>query len=285
MQTCVASSKVSASSSAWLGGPPTEQLAAAAASATHLVLFDVDGTLIQCSSRVPGANRVQEEAFTVALREAWGVDGGLRDLEHAGKTDKWILRELFELKRAAGAPLPQPLPAAVDAAAAVMERHVGAAIASGAMAGGLQLLPGVAPLLERLRGSGRVILGLVTGNLQAIALAKMGALGLARGYFATGGFGSDGEDRAQLIRLAVRRAEAALGVRGAALRVVHVGDTPRDVDAAFRAGAFCVGVATGKFSAAELEAEGARLGAGVDRLVVLPGLADVDAVLRVLGLH
>jgi phosphoglycolate phosphatase len=269
----------------WMGGAPTAEQLASAPAVTHVVLFDVDGTLISCSHRVAGANRWQEEAFTVALREAWGVEGGLRDLEHAGKTDRWILRELYELKRAAGARLPQPLPAAVDAAAAVMERHVGAAIAAGAAAGGLQLLPGVAPLLERLRRCGRAALGLVTGNLQAIAWAKMGALGLGAGVFSCGGFGSDGEDRAELIRLAVRRAEAALGVRGAALRVAHVGDTPRDVDAAFRAGVFCIGVATGKFTASELEAEGAKLGAGPDRLVVFGGgLADGDAVLRALGL-
>lgn len=270
----------------WLGGAPTPQQLAAAARATHLILFDIDGTLIQCSSRAPGANRVQEESFTVALREAWGVDGGLRDIEHAGKTDRWILRELYEQKRAAGAVLPVPPSAAVDAAAVIMERHVGAAIASGRMAGGLQLLPGVAPLLERLRGDGRAVLGLVTGNLQAIAFAKLGALalGAGAGVFACGGFGSDAEDRAELIRLAARRAEAALGVGARALRVAHIGDTPRDVDAAFRAGVFCIGVATGKFAAAELEAEGRRLGAGPDRLVVLPGLADADAVLRALQL-
>ena len=59
----------------------------------------------------------------------------------------------------------------------------------------------------------------------------------------------------------------------------------RDVDAAFRAGVFCIGVATGKFTASELEAEGAKLGAGPDRLVVFGGgLADGDAVLRALGL-
>ena len=280
-------SSAAAPAAPWLGGAPTPQQLAAAARATHVILFDIDGTLLQCSSRAPGANRVQEEAFTVALRDAWGVEGGLRDLEHAGKTDRWILRELYEQKRAAGAALPVPLTAAVDAAAAAMERHVGAAIAAGAMAGGLQLLPGVAPLLERLRGDGRAVLGLVTGNLQSSAFAKLGALGLGAGagVFACGGFGSDAEDRAELIRLALRRAGAALGVEGAALRVTHIGDTPRDVDAAFRGGVFCIGVATGKFTAAELEAEGERLGAGPDRLVVLPaGLADTDAVLRALEL-
>jgi phosphoglycolate phosphatase len=271
----------------WLGGAATAAQLASAASATHLILFDVDGTLIQCSSRVPGANRVQEEAFSEGLLRAWGVEGGLRDVEHAGKTDRWILRELYELKRGAGAELPLPPAAAVDAAAAVMERHVGAAVASGAMAEGLQLLPGVAALLERLRASGRCVLGLVTGNLQAICWAKLGALGLGAGagVFSCGGFGSDGEDRAVLIRLAARRAEAALGARCAALKVVHVGDTPRDVEAAFRAGAFCIGVPTGKFSARDLAAEGARLGAGADRLAVLPdGLADAGAVLRAVGL-
>ena len=271
----------------WLGPSPTPPPTSSPPS--HLILFDIDGTLLSCSSRLPGANRVQEEAFSFAARTAWGLPGGLHDVEHSGKTDLWILRELHEKL---GGPAPARA-AAVAAAAAAMEAHVRAAEAAGSMAAGLQVLPGVAALLPRLLAS-NAALGLVTGNLQAIAWAKLSAAGLPTAAFCCGGFGSDAEDRAVLVLAAVARARAALG--GAApLRVTHVGDTVRDVEAAWRAGVRSVAVATGRAGEAELRAEVARLSAeggggggagGPVRYpaVVLPGLADGDAFCRAVGL-
>jgi len=91
-----------------------------------------------------------------------------------------------------------------------------------------------------------------------------------------GGFGSDycsgdisclsrlHKDRGEQIVIAVRRAQASLGPELRLARVVHVGDAPSDVLAAVYCSEHaelaaagvevgCVAVATGKFSAAELE--------------------------------
>jgi phosphoglycolate phosphatase len=271
----------------WQGHPPLPSQAAGAAALTHLVLFDIDGTLLGGDPAQPRglANRHQHEAFRVALRECWGVAGGLEDVEHAGKTDQWILRDLHAHTRCA-----LPVEAAIAAAAARMEAHCAAA---GSPGEGLAVLPGVPALLAALaQRSATVACGLVTGNLQSIALRKLRALGLdaAPGAFVCGGFGSDAEDRAELVRVAVARARAALpGLRGD-LRVFHVGDTPRDLDAAHRAGVEGLGVATGKFSVAELTAASAACaGSGGaapgGRQVVLESLADLQAVLQVLGLE
>ena len=260
------------SSSGWLGPPPLPEQLAGAAAITHLILLDVDGTLL---SALPGGNKHQHDSFRVALRECWGVDGGLEDVEHSGKTDKWILRDLHAITRCE-----LPVEAAIAAAAARMEAHCAAA---GADAGaGLEVLPGVRELLAALARGGRAACGLVTGNLQSIAWGKLRALGLAPaagGPFVCGGFGSDAEDRAELIRTAIARARTHLPGLRADLRVFHVGDTLRDLDAARRAGVRALGVATGAVSQAALEA------AAVEGQAVLPGLADVAAALRVFGLE
>ena len=271
----------------FLGSAPTALQLASATSITHLVLFDIDGTLLSASG--PQANKVQHDAFRVALREVWGVEGGLEDVEHAGKTDQWILRDLH-----AHTACTLPVEAAIAAAAERMESYCAAAPEPGA---GLAALPGVAALLAALRAHPQVVCGLVTGNLQSIAWRKLRACGLELSGFVTGGFGSDAEDRAELVRVAVARALAVLpGMPTVAqgLRVTHIGDTPRDVEAAFRAGAQGLGVATGKFTVqqlqqacAELTAAGAAGGAAADTassLTVLESLADLKTVLELLAL-
>jgi phosphoglycolate phosphatase-like HAD superfamily hydrolase len=62
-----------------------------------------------------------------------------------------------------------------------------------------------------------------------------------------------------------------------------VGDTPRDLQAAKNAGVRCLGVATGKFSVAELHEASQQCG-GANTQVILEGLSDVDRVMEYFGL-
>ncbi len=128
--------------------------------------------------------------------------------------------------------------------------------------------PGVAALIPRLAGEARVLLGLCTGNLERGAELKLRSTQLWHA-FRFGGYGSDAEPRAEIVRCAWTRARA----HGATEALV-IDDTPRGVQAARDAGLPACGVATGRFSAAELREAGARF--------AVDSFADLDASLSLL---
>jgi phosphoglycolate phosphatase-like HAD superfamily hydrolase len=94
-------------------------------------------------------------------------------------------------------------------------------------------------------------MGLGTGNVEVGARVKLARAGLAD-RFTFGGFGSDHEDRAELIRIGAERGAQHLGRALGACRVVVIGDTPKDVRAAQAIGAESFAVATGPFSTEQL---------------------------------
>jgi phosphoglycolate phosphatase-like HAD superfamily hydrolase len=114
---------------------------------------------------------------------------------------------------------------------------------------------GIAEALETARSLGMGV-GLGTGNVVAGARIKLSRVGIFE-KFAFGGFGSDAEDRAALIRRGAERGAAHLKAPLAACRVVVIGDTPKDIDAAQAIGAESIGVGTGGFPAGMLAEHGA----------------------------
>lgn len=175
------------------------------------------------------------------------MDADVTLFSEVGETDPVVGRQTF-----AGLFGRSPEPAEMARLMETRLRHMAAAVAESS---GYRVLPGVRPALERLAADG-FLLGLTTGNVEAAALEKLRRGGLER-FFTFGGYGSDSPDRGVLTRLAVQRAEAILGLDVDNARVLVVGDTPRDVAAARAAGATSVGVATGRYSAAELLEAGA----------------------------
>src|SRR5205814_5132830 len=99
-------------------------------------------------------------------------------------------------------------------------------------------LPGVAALLGQLRD--KAVLGLCTGNVARGAELKLSSAGLWS-FFRFGGYGSDAEPRAEIVRTAFRRAQE-LG----ASEAIVIGDTPRDILAAHDAGLPPCRLATGR---------------------------------------
>ena len=163
--------------------------------------------------------------------------------------------------------------------AAFYEALAGAfAARQGDLTGQGRLLSGAAQAVETLASRPDVVVqSVLTGTIQPNAVAKLAAFGL-EGYFdfEVGGYGSESYPKGALVMMARARAAEKYGKAFTEHNTVYVGDSVRDVAAAKRGGARSVAVATGRSTESDLRAAGADL--------VLPGLADVPAVLRGIGL-
>jgi phosphoglycolate phosphatase-like HAD superfamily hydrolase len=204
----------------------------------RLILFDIDGTLLSAA----GAGR---RAIHTALRESFGSTGP-DTYRFDGKTDRQIVRELMRSDGHSDETIDARMGAVLDR---YLERlHVELEDP----AHPATLCPGVAELLDALEAREDVVVGLLTGNIEAGARAKLTATGLDPARFVIGAFGSDHEARPKLPAVAQRRARALLGLEFAGRAIVVIGDTPDDIACGRSVGARAIGVATGHYSAAEL---------------------------------
>jgi phosphoglycolate phosphatase len=205
-----------------------------------LILFDVDGCLI--STGGAGAR-----AWHRAFQTLYGIPADIGVSSEAGMTDPDVGRLTFAsvLGR-------EPTDRELSRLLGTYLDGLGDEVARSS---GYRVMPGVQALLPRLVSAG-VLLGIVSGALEAAAHIKLARGGLTR-FFSFGGYGSDSRDRGELTRRAIERAEQICGHAVDSRRVLVVGDTPRDVDAAHAAGAVAVGVATGKYTIEQLRVAGA----------------------------
>jgi phosphoglycolate phosphatase-like HAD superfamily hydrolase len=201
------------------------------------VLFDIDGTLLVTG----GAGAV---AWQRAFLELYEVEANIEEHTHAGMTDPEIAEIVFrEVIGRDGSE--------AERARAIQAylSHLAAAVAESS---GYRVMPGIEELLPRLARQG-VLLGLVTGNIEAAAHLKLARGGL-NSFFAFGGYGSDSRDRTELTKRGLERAATVAGAPIDPATAIAVGDTPRDVKAGHGAGIRVVGVATGAYSTEELSA-------------------------------
>ncbi len=229
-----------------------------------LVLWDVDHTLLN-------AGGLSSHLYGVVFADLFG-----RELPQvapmAGRTDRAIIVETLAM---AGVPDPR---GHVDAFMAGLTRQAPAYGELVRQRG--HALPGAVAALTALaapapappNGIVRVRQSVLTGNIRPLAEVKLGALGL-RGLLELdiGAFGDSHEVRSELVHVARSRAAAAAGADFSGEATVLVGDTPLDVAAALATGARAVGVATGSYSEADLDAAGAH--------AVLRDLTDTPRVL------
>src|ERR1700722_13239252 len=190
----------------------------------RLVLFDIDGTLIDTGGA--GAR-----SWTWAFEREFRRKVDIAEHSTAGMTDPAIARVTFT--KALGR---EPSPEELDRLMVSYQRVLPDFVASSP---DYRVLDGVEALLGRLTDEGS-LLGLTTGGLEAAAHAKLGR-GQLNHYFYVGGYGSDSEDRVELTRAAVTRGKQMLD--GIEMREIYVvGDTPLDIAAAEGVGAVSVGV-------------------------------------------
>lgn len=204
-----------------------------------LVLFDIDGTLLTAS----GAGR---RALDQALRDVYGTAGPIDAYDFRGGTDPQIIRDLL---RHAGMG-EQTIAAGEVAVYRRYEALLEAEIGDGR---GVSLYPGIRELVETLAARDDVVVGLLTGNIEAGARIKLRPTGLWP-HFRLGAYGSDDADRTRLPLVAANRAEHLVGRVFRGPDTVIIGDTPRDIGCARAFGATAIAVATGWHSVEDLTA-------------------------------
>jgi phosphoglycolate phosphatase len=218
------------------------------------ILFDVDGTLID-------SGRSGFRALNLALQDLTGIENGFAGIRFAGQTDLLIVREALHRHE-------------IGLDDGWTERflyryleHLRIAVAEGRG----HVKPGVRVLLENLAARSDVFLGLLTGNIEEGARAKLHPFSLNH-FFPVGAYGCDAEERNGLLPVAVMRLAQHVNVSVGYEDCVVVGDTPSDVACASVHGARSIAVATGPYSVEVLQQTAAGL--------VLNDLSDTRRILN-----
>ena len=206
---------------------------------THLLIFDVDGTLLKNKTAV-------RDEFLGAFQDLTGVEVHPNSTQFAGMTDRGIVRRLLEIAK---------VETDYEAFFLRFEQRFGERLTAIYDAHpDPYILTGVVELLEALQGKEQVALALGTGNCRSTCQIKLDRFDLWR-FFGAGGFGGEHEVRSDALRASVREAEENLGWQGGTVWVI--GDTVRDVIAGHEMGAKVMAVATGPDSVQQLLLAGA----------------------------
>lgn len=223
-----------------------------------LVLFDIDGTILWSD----GAGR---RAMQRALTNAFGTSGDA-SYRYDGKTDMQIVRDLMRNEGYSDALIDARMNALLDEYVSSLHEE----LRSGATR--VERFGGVVELIDALEARPDRRIGLLTGNIEVGAGAKLRAVGLDPGRFRVNAFGSDHELRGELPAIAQRRAREELGLHVEGDSIVIIGDTPADIECGRAIGARAIAVATGRYSVEELAAH--------SPFAVFPDLADTAALMR-----
>jgi len=218
----------------------------------HLVLFDIDNTLVQSSSG-------HMQALLETIKDVYRIEANIGVINHHGMTDQEIITRILGKYDVDTKTIQSNLKECIKRMPLKYEKIVASE--------NIIILQGVYDLLTSIDQLG-LLIGLVTGNVEKIAHAKLKKIGIDH-FFKIGGFGSDHINRANLVKIAIKRAADRIGIATAG-NIFLFGDAPQDMRAANEAGATPIGVTTGIFSAEQLEAAGARK--------IVPDLTHVDHI-------
>lgn len=199
-----------------------------------LVLFDIDKTLLVGST-------FHYTALKEALSKVYGIKNPSSVPNMQGMTDLKIICTTLAMAKLDLDTIKSGLDECMD----LMYLNFKVALQNK----DLTVLDGVRPLLENLQIL-EIPMGLVTGNMEAIAWLKLEKVDLKK-YFKFGGFGDRVVKRSSLVKNAIVESEKSLG-KIKYENIFLVGDTPRDILGGQKVGVKTIGVATGDFSNDEL---------------------------------
>lgn len=209
----------------------------------RLILFDIDGTLLD-------AGDLSRRSFVCVVGQFAALKAAPERSSFSGKTDPQIMRELLLQNGLSPEQTDRVLGEALGRYQSYYLSHLKEA--------DIRPLGGARDLIERLAAIApeRPILGILSGNMEALVPPKLEAAGIPASSFDIGSFGSDDADRDKLPAIAAQRAERFLGANILPHEVAIVGDTPRDIGCARHFGAVSIAVASGDYTVEQLEAAG-----------------------------
>jgi len=222
-----------------------------------LILFDIDGTLIS-------AGGAGTRSLNKAFEEILGIKDAFKNFEMAGKTDVQIIKEGLMF---AGI---EPSMSLVNEIIESYLNNLKVEINNNSK----HLKPGVKEFIEFIYYELNYPLGLLTGNLEKGARIKLEPFGLNL-FFPVGAFGSDHEDRNQLLPIAIDRFSKKFKYSIDFHQCIVIGDTPRDVACAKPYGAKVIAVATGPYSVKDLQT--------TDADIVVESLSETTKILTLLS--
>ncbi len=221
-----------------------------------LVLFDIDGTLVDCDVTAG-------VSFSQAFQEVYGIPCPIFSPEEvSGLTDAAILREIACRLRLDLDEIRQREPVVFDRYA----RNLAAELEKQPA----RELPGARQAVRAVRDRPGCAAGLLTGSTERSAKIKLESAGIDPTQFVCGAYSEDGERRDSLPPVARGRFAKIFGLEPKFTLVI--GDTPRDVEAALASCCLFIGVTTGLYERGVLEKAGAQ--------IVLNSLAETHLLLR-----
>lgn len=205
----------------------------------HLLLFDIDGTLI----RSAGAGK---KAMERSFETIYGVQEGLRDIQMMGRTDPSILDDAIRIHH-------------LDESQSKKDqfRNLYFKLLEEEIKidrPGKKVCTGIHSLLQNLEKREDTMIGLLTGNWRQSGLIKLHHFGIDE-FFKMGAFADDSPIRNDLPPVAIARAEKLSETSISRERVFIIGDTPLDIQCARSSGVKIVAVATGMHTVDQLADE------------------------------
>jgi len=194
-----------------------------------LLLFDIDGTLIS-------ARGIPKKAMAAVLTRRYPDFKYDISYDFSGRTDPQIIEHLLQFDNRDFSEI--LIREILHDFCVEMEKEFFDQIKP-------EIHPGVEMLIQRMRVTENVFLGLVTGNVFEGARIKLESANLYQ-YFPVGSYGDDSKDRNDLPPIAQKRAENHYRQFFSSENIWIIGDSIHDISCAKHNGLRCLAVSTGK---------------------------------------
>jgi phosphoglycolate phosphatase len=206
-----------------------------------LIIFDLDQTLVDFLS-------VHDEVTRRLFKRLFNVDARLSEIDFAGKNLAENFRELARMKN-----IPEDI--FQKKIHQLLESYDTAFSESLPSDATKYILPGARELLSELSRTDNIV-ALYTGDSPGIVGQVFHVTDLGK-YFKFCLYGTEVETRADMVRLAVQKAEKMTGQQFKDKNIVIIGDSARDIECGKPFHALTIAVATGFHSKVQLSVAGA----------------------------